>query len=71
MIEYRLDRPCDGQDIFFDGEKVGWMSFGDLRQMPQDRRPVTLIGKGTKHHNSIADAQKYVETFYRNTQGAI
>ena len=71
MIEYRLDRACDGQDIFFDGKKVGWMSFGDLRQVYEDRRPLTLIGKGTKSHNSIAEAQQYVESFYRNTQGAI
>ena len=33
MIEYKIDRACDGQDVFFDGKKVGWLSFGDLRSL--------------------------------------
>lgn len=71
MIEYRVDRACMGKDIYFDGEHVGWMSFGDLRQMPEDRRPITLLGKSTKHHDSLEQAKQFVESFYQSTTRAI
>lgn len=67
MIEFKVDRNCEGRDIYFDGEKVGWMSLGDLRQMPEDRRPITLLGKSTNHHNSLEQAKQFVESFYQST----
>jgi len=71
MIEYKIDRNCGGQDIYFDGKRVGWLSFGDLREMPWNRRPETLLGKGTQHHDSMEQAKQYVESFYQTTLKAI
>lgn len=67
MIEYKIDRACDGQDVFFDGKKVGWLSFGDLRSLHEDRRPVTMLtmDKGTKHHDSMAAAKAYIDSVYQ------
>ena len=67
MIEYKIDRACDGQDVFFDGKKVGWLSFGDLRSLHEDRRPVTMLvtDKGTKHHDSMAAAKEYIDSVYQ------
>ena len=70
MIEYKINRACDGQDVFFDGKKVGLLSFGDLRSLYEDRRPVTMLimDKGTKHHDSMATAKHYIETVYQREQ---
>jgi hypothetical protein len=67
MIEYKIDRACDGQDVFFDGKKVGWLSFGDLRSLYEDRRPVTMLimDKGTKHHDNMDVAKQYIESVYQ------
>jgi hypothetical protein len=67
MIVYKNDRACDGQDVFFDGKKVGWLSFGDLRSLYEDRRPVTMLimDKGTKYHDSMESAKRYIETVYQ------
>jgi hypothetical protein len=67
MIEYKINRACDGQDVFFDGKKVGLLSFGDLRSLYEDRRPVTMLimDKGTKHHDSMDAAKQYIETVYK------
>ena len=67
MIEYKIDRACDGQDVFFDGKKVGWLSFGDLRDMFEIRRPVTMLimDKGTKYHDNMAAAKAYIEATYQ------
>jgi len=72
MIEYKIDRACDGQNVLFDGQCVGWLSFGDLRDLPQDRRPVTMLAmdKGTKHHDSMAAAKQYIETVYKQRETA-
>jgi hypothetical protein len=70
MIDYKLDRACDGQDVFFDGKKVGWLSFGDLRSLHEDRRPVTMLimDKGTKYHDSMESAKRYIETVYQRKE---
>jgi len=70
MIDYKLDRACDGQDVFFDGKKVGWLSFGDLRSLYEDRRPVTMLimDKGTKYHDSMESAKRYIETVYQRKE---
>lgn len=67
MIEYKIDRACDGQDVFFDGKKVGWLSFGDLRSLHEDRRPVTMLvmDRGTKHHDNMGAAKAYIEATYQ------
>jgi hypothetical protein len=72
MIEYKIDRNCDGQDVFFDGKKVGWLSFGDLRSLYEDRRPVTMLimDKGTKHHDNMDVAKQYIESVYQREQTA-
>ncbi len=70
MIVYKNDRACDGQDVFFDGKKVGWLSFGDLRSLYEDRRPVTMLimDKGTKYHDSMESAKRYIETVYQRKE---
>lgn len=70
MVEYKIDRSCDGYDVFFDGHPVGWVSFGDLRQLPDDRRPVTMLrmDKGTKYHDSLSAAKQYIETVYQREE---
>jgi len=67
MIEYKIDRACDGYDVFFDGKKVGWLSFGDLRSLHEDRRPVTMLvtDKFTKGHDSMAAAKAYIDNVYQ------
>ena len=67
MVEYKIDRACDGHDVFFDGKQIGWLSFGDLRAMPEDRRPVTMLtmDKGTKYHDSMALAKEYIDSVYQ------
>ena len=67
MVEYKIDRACDGQDVFFDGKKVGWLSFGDLRSLYEDRRPVTMLtmDKGTVYHDSMAAAKQYIDSVYQ------
>jgi len=46
---------------------VGWLSFGDLRSLHEDRRPVTMLimDKGTKYHDSMESAKRYIETVYQ------
>ena len=67
MVEYKIDRACDGQDVFFDGKKVGWLSFGDLRSLYEDRRPVTMLvtDKFTKSHDSMDAARQYIDSVYQ------
>lgn len=72
MIEYKIDRDCNGYDVLFDGKKVGWLSFGDLRALPDKRRPVTMLtmDKGTKYHDNMDVAKQYIETVYQREQTA-
>lgn len=72
MIEYKINRACDGFDVLFDGHRVGTLSLGDLRAMPEDRRPVTMLtmDKGTKHHDNVEVAKEYIETVYQREQTA-
>lgn len=67
MIVYKNDRSCDGQDVFFDGKKVGWLSFGDLRSLHEDRRPVTMLvtDKFTKSHDNMDAARQYIDSVYQ------
>ena len=72
MIEYKIDRACEGYDVFFDGKKVGWLSFGDLRSLYEDRRPVTMLimDKGTKYHDNLSVAKEYIATVYKQQETA-
>jgi hypothetical protein len=66
MIELKDDRDFMGKDVYFNGQRVGWMSFGDLRQSPEDRRPVTMLDaeKGTRYHQSQSAAVAFIENIY-------
>jgi hypothetical protein len=66
MIELKDDRDFMGKDVYFNGQRVGWMSFGDLRQLPEDRRPVTMLDaeKGTRYHQSHSAAVAFIENIY-------
>ena len=68
MIQYIINRACDGYDVLFDGQCVGTVSLGDLRAMPEDRRPVTMLtmDKGTKYHESWTTAKQYIESVYKD-----
>ena len=70
MIEYKIDRACEGYDVFFGGQCVGKVTLGDLRVLPQDRRPVTMLimDKGTKHHDNLTAAKKYIYTVYQREE---
>ena len=67
MLELITDTEVRGKDIFLNGERVGWVSYGDLRDFPADRKPVTMLHaeRGTKHHASFADALAYIKEFYK------
>lgn len=67
MLELKTDRDVRGKDIFLNGERVGWVSYGDLRDSYKDRRPVTMLKaeRGTRYHDSWADAIKYINEFYK------
>lgn len=66
MLELKTDRDVRGKDIFLNGERVGWVSYGDLREFPADRKPVTMLKaeRGTRYHASWADAVAYITEFY-------
>jgi hypothetical protein len=70
MIDYKIDRACEGYDVLFDGQCVGKVTLGDLRALPEDRRPVTMLtmDKGTKHHESWIKAKQYIESVYQREQ---
>ena len=67
MLELITDRDVRGKDIFLNGERVGWVSYGDLRDFPSDRKPVTMLHaeNGTRYHESWAAAMKYINEFYK------
>ena len=67
MLELRTDGDVRGKDIFLNGERVGWVSYGDLRDFPADRKPVTMLHaeRGTRYHESWAAAMKYINEFYK------
>jgi len=67
MMEIKADREYLGKDVFFDGQRVGWMSLGDMREAPQDRRPRTMLemDRGTMYHENYDAAIKYLETMYQ------
>lgn len=67
MLELITDRDVRGKDIFLNGERVGWVSYGDLREFPSDRKPVTMLHaeNGTRYHESWAAAMKYINEFYK------
>ena len=63
MIEYKSNHNYTGQDVFVDGDKVGALFYGDLRQAPQDRTPVTMMNaeKGTRYHKDIDTAKEWIK----------
>lgn len=63
MIEYKPNHDYTGQDVFIDGDKVGVLLYGDLRQAPQDRSPVTMMNaeKGTRYHKDIQAAKEWIK----------
>ena len=67
MLELITDRDVRGKDIFLNGERVGWVSYGDLRDFPADRKPVTMLHavNGTRYHESWEAAMKYINEFYK------
>ena len=67
MLELITDTEVRGKDIFLNGERVGWVSYGDLRDSYEDRQPVTMLHaeRGTKHHASFASAVAYIKEFYK------
>ena len=67
MIELKTDRDIMGMDVYFDGRRVGWLSFGDLRQSPEDRRPVTMLDaeKGARYHQNHSAAVAFIENIYQ------
>lgn len=67
MLEFKHDRDIKGQDIYLNGSRIGWVSFGDCRKMPKDRRPVTILNceKVAKHHKSYNDALEYIKSMYK------
>jgi hypothetical protein len=70
MINYKLNHNYTGQDIFFNGEKVGALFYGDLTQSPQDRTPVTMINveKGTRYHKDIQTAKEWIKNILEGTR---
>ena len=67
MLELKTDRDVRGKDIFLNDECVGWVSYGDLRAFPADRKPVTMLRaeRGTRYHASWDAAMKYINEFYK------
>ena len=61
MINYKLNHNYTGQDIFFNGEKVGALFYGNLTQSPQDRTPVTMINAETRYHKDIQTAKEWIK----------
>lgn len=63
MLELKDDRDIMGKDVFLNGQRIGWVSFGDLRAAHADRRPVTMLNteRGTRYHESFDAAVKFIE----------
>ena len=66
MIELKDDRDFMGKNVYFNGQRVGWLSLGDLRQSPDDRRPVSMLDaeKGARYHQSYSAAVAFIKDIY-------
>ena len=67
MIEYKIDRACDGQDVFFDGKKVGWLSLSVFRSPSEDKRPVVVLSMAGRvvDHDNMDEAKQYIDRVYK------